>query len=354
MRITSLETQRGQTLPLWTFGTMTILVMLAYAFSYGTLIQWHIRAQNAADAAAQGLLTAQTSQWNQTVITLHAAAVEEYRLRFVINDILQVSRGSGGCNSSGTASDCRVMYGQLRQAYFDSLERYTTDVALLHRIDQPTFANDVTAIQTALALYQDSTHCGTPQGGDCAFDYTLLPVSTRANSYLENVYSDCCGFTVGGGTSADPKQDFQPMELEIVACANVPWPLKLFKFEPPNYMAIGRAAATPIMVTQEFEYIGSLVNPDSPSGAVFQPSEFPETAYGSAALTASDDENYRIDYGGNPNDPENGGNPATSNGQAAFTYTPGDMGLLVADGWWGSMAIKPFSGTISTAKFSCK
>lgn len=144
------------------------------------------------------------------------------------------------------------------------------------------------------------------------------------------------------------------MELEIVACANVPWPLKLFKFEPPNYMAIGRAAATPIMVTQEFEYIGSLVNPDSPSGAVFQPSEFPETAYGSAALTASDDENYRIDYGGNPNDPENGGNPATSNGQAAFTYTPGDMGLLVADGWWGSMAIKPFSGTISTAKFSCK
>jgi hypothetical protein len=350
----SRENQRGQTLPLWAFGTMTVLVMLAYALAYGTMVQWHIRAQNAADAAAQGLLTAQTSQWNQTIMTLHAAAIEEYRLRYIIKDLVQVMRGAGGCDNSGTASDCGVMYGQLRQAYLDSLQRYSTDITLLARINNPTFTDDESAISGALSLYQ--TNCGSVNGGDCAFDYTLMqPVGNRANTYLENVYADCCGFTVGGGTSSDPKQDLQPMEIEVVACAQVPWPIpSLFNFTPPTYNVVGRAAATPIMVTQEFMYVGSVVNPDSATNAVFQPSEFPETGYGSAAITASNDQNYRIDYGGNPDDVYNNGNPASSNGVAAFTYQASNMGLEVADGFWGSMAIQPFEGNISSGSFTCK
>jgi hypothetical protein len=358
MSTVSRDRQRGQTLPIWAFGTFTVLILMAFAMAYGVTIRWQMRAQNAADAAAQGLLTAQTSQWNQTVSTLHAAAVEEYRLRYILNDLLQVTRGSGGCDNTVGASgsdSCNVMYGQLRQAYFDSLTRYTNDIALIHRIDLPTLPNQISAIQSALTLYQDSSHCDTQLGGDCAFNYSLVNPKARQDSFVHNVYSDCCAWTVGGSTSGNPKQDLAPMELEVVACANVPWPIgQVLNFHPPAFQAVGRAAATSIMATQEFMYVGSIENTANGNN-VFQPAEYPETGFGGAALPSTSDENYRIDYGGNPNNPLNQGNPAISDGTFAFTYVPGDAGLEAADGFWTSMAIRPYSGAIAEgANYTCK
>lgn len=352
-----MNSQRGQTFAVWAFGTLSVLLLTIFSLSYGTVIQWQMRAQNAADAAAQGMLSVQTSQWNEMISTLHASAIEEYRLRYITNDLLQVTRGTGGCDptyGSTSNTSCDQMYLLLRQAYLDSLTRYTNDVALMQRIDNPTFGQQVTTIQNALAVYQ--SNCGSPTGGDCAFDYSLVGSQPRQNSLVEDVYADCCAFTVGGGTSGDPKQDLQPMEIEIATCANVNWPVGSFLgFNLPSFTAVGRAAATSIQVTQEFMYVGSILNPDQGSGTnVFQQTEFPESASDSA-IFSDDDPNYRIDYGGNPNNPNNGGNPAISDGKAGFTYVPGDEGLLAADGWWGSMAIKPFGGTIQEGvNYSCK
>ena len=349
--------QRGQTFAIWAFGTLSIILLTIFAISYGTMIQWQMRAQNAADAAAQGMLAVQTSQFNETVSTLHAAAIEEYRLRYIINDLLQVSRGVGGCDptiGSSSNTSCDQMYLQLRQDYLDSLTRYTNDVALINRINTPTFNNGVTTIQNALAVYQ--TNCGSPSGGDCAFEYTLVGHQPRQNNLVENVYADCCGFTVGGGTSASPKQDLKPMEIEVVACANLNWPVNsFFNFQLPAYTVVGRAAATSIQLTQEFMYVGSIENPKQGSGTnVYQQSEFPESGY-NGAIFSDDDPNYRIDYGGNPNNPYNQGNPAVSNGKAGFVYSPGNEGILAATGWWGSMAIKPFMNTIQQgSNYTCK
>jgi hypothetical protein len=358
VRSSSLHAQRGQTFPIWAFGTLTVLLLMAFAISYGSLIQWQMRAQNAADAAAQGMLAVQTTQWNQTTSTLHAAAVEEFRLRLIMNDLLQVIRGSGGCNNAPGATgptSCNQMYVQLRQAYFDSLQRYTNDVALIHRISAPTFANQAVAISNALQTYQSSANCGKPSGGDCAFQYSLLPPVARANSFVENVYADCCGWTIGGNTIGNPKGDLTPMNLQIVTCANVKWPIPSFPgFHPPAYTAIGRAAATSIMVTQEFMYVGSLEN-NKTGNAVFQPTEYPETASNTAAIPSNSDFNYRIDFGGNPDNTLNNGNPLNSDGVSGFSNNaPTTEGLQVGTGWWGSMAIKPSGSIVQGTDYTCK
>ncbi len=348
------HSQRGQTLPIWAFGSLTTLVLLAMALSFGSTLRWQMRAQNAADAAARGMLTVQTSQWNETIAQLHAAAVEEYRIRYIINDLLEVISGSGGCDSKpgdeGPAT-CTAIYASLRQNYLDALTRYTNDIALLHRISYPSQEDQVEAIAAALTLYQQN--CGKPNGGDCAFNYSLVGYQPRADSYVEDVYSDCCAFAVGGGTSVTPKPDLSPLELEIVACANVqPLLGSFFKFTPQTYQAVGRAAATSIMSTQEFMYVGSINNPVS--GQVFQPSEYPDSTAGTSVF-GNGDPNYRIDFGGNPDNPYNQGNPAVSDGKWGFTYTPRDQGILEATGWWQAMAIKPFSGQLSSGtSFTCK
>ena len=145
-------------------------------------------------------------------------------------------------------------------------------------------------------------------------------VTPRNNNYLEDVYADCCAFVVGGSTSGHPKTDLQPLQIEIAACATVPSMIpEFFTFTAPTFKAIGRAAATSIQSTQEFEYTGSINDPST--GNVFQPSEFPEATNGSAALS-NNDPNYRIDYGGNPDNPYNQGNPAHSDGKYGFTYVP--------------------------------
>ena len=346
--------QRGQTLPIWAFGTLSVLTMLALAMSYGQMIAWQIRATNAADAATRGMLAVQTSQWNETEATLHAAAVEEYRLRVTMNDLLEVIRGNGGCTTGTGATGCATLYATLRQRYLDSLQRYTSDVSLLGRISNPSFNNQVTLVQAALAQYQ--TNCGTVNGGDCAFDYTLVGSAPRNGGYLEDVYSDASSWVVGGGTVGDPKQDLSPMQIEIVACARVtPWVPQFWNWNGGAFNAVGRSAATSIMGTQEFMWVGSLVDPASTSSAVFQPSEYPESSSNSALGFSNNDQYYRIDYGGNPNNPNNTGNPAVSNGVSAYTYTASNPGLEVAAGWWSSMQIKPFSGTLTAGtSFQCR
>jgi|SRR5579884_192713 len=349
--------QRGQTLPVWAFGSLSALVMLVMVLDYGSALRWQVRAQNAADAAARGLLSAQTVQWNETTSLLHAAAVEEYRIRFLLRDIDEVigapgQGGQGGCNQNTDSSDpqsCDAMYLNLRAQYLDAVQRYTNDVLVLNRVSSPTQSDQIQQIQSALAQYQ--ANCGAANGGDCAFKYTLVAAKPRNDNYVEDVYADCCAFVVGGSTNGHPKTDLQPLKLEVVTCATVNSLIpSFFTFTAPTFKAIGRAAATSIQSTQEFAYVGSIINPTT--GSVFQPSEYPESSIGSAALS-DNDANYRIDYGGNPDNPFNQGNPAQSDGKYGFTYVPSDQGLLMATGWWSAMAIKPFSGNLNMGKIGC-
>jgi len=352
--VLSLHGQRGQTFPVWAMGSLSCMVLLTIVVNYGNMLTWQFRAQNAADSAARGLLAAQTTQWNQTLTTLHAAAVEEYRIRNILRDLDEVVNGEGGCQPQADISDkksCDAMYAALRGQYLDAVARYTTDVTVVNRVASPNQAAQIANMQAALVQMQKN--CGTANGLDCGFKYGLVGTATRNDGYLEDVYSDCCSFVVGGGTTASPKADLSPMDVEVTACANVPSLVpSFFKFNAPQFYAIGRAASTSIMANQEFMYLGSLVNPTT--GKVFQQAEFPEAQTGSAVLDPTDDTYYRIDYGGNPDNPWNHGNPATSDGKAAFTYAPGNAGLLTATGWWGAMPIPTFKGPLAVGvQFQC-
>lgn len=339
---------RGQTLPVWAFGSLTVLVLFAFALSYGSMLEWQIRAQNAADSAARGLLSIQATQWNEMESDLQAAAVEEYRIRVLAQDMLLTVHGDGGCDPkafSGALS-CEVMYENVRSQYLKAVARYTSDVSVLHRITGPTFDDQAAAMKATLAQFQ--ANCSQNNGGDCAFNYTLVAAQPRIDKNLEDVYADCCSFAVGGGTAANPAlaRNFTPMEIEVVACANVQSPIpQFFTFKAPVYTAIGRAAATTIMATQEFMYPGTVVNPRT--NLPFQPTEYPESATNVPVIGApNNDFWYRTDFTGNP---------ATSNGKAAFFYAPGNDGLLTAVGWWSSIAITPFAGTLQPGNsFTCK
>ena len=67
------------------------------ALNYGNTLRWNIRAQSAADSAAQGLLTIQTQRWNAMNEALYAANVEEFRLRSILNSLLLSMNDSGPC-----------------------------------------------------------------------------------------------------------------------------------------------------------------------------------------------------------------------------------------------------------------
>jgi len=352
--VLNLHSQRGQTFPVWAMGSLSCMVLLTIVLNFGNMLTWQFRAQNAADSAARGLLAAQTTQWNQTLTALHAAAVEEYRIRNILRDLDEVVNGEGGCNPKTDESDkksCDGMYEALRGQYLDAVARYTADVTIVNRVATPNQTTQIANMQAALLQMQKS--CGTASGVDCGFKYALVGTSTRNDGYLEDVYADCCSFVVGGGTSGNPKADLTPMNVEVTACANVPSLVpSFFNFHAPQFYAIGRAAATSIMANQEFMYVGSIVNPTS--GKVFQPAEFPEGSNGDAVLDKGNDGYYRIDYGGNPDNPWNHGNPANSDGKASFTYAPGNAGLLAATGWWGAMPIPTFKGQLAVGvQFQC-
>ena len=344
-----MQTQRGQTLPIWTLGTLSLLLVLFFVLNYSSIIYNQVRAQSAADAAAQGLLSAQATQWNQEVILLHASAVEEYRIRRLLDGMILAIHSDGGCTSgTGTATDCNNVYASLYQNYLNAVTRYTQDVALMARVSTPT-QSDINAQMTAmLTAYQDN--CGKPNGGDCAFTYTLVDASPRSNSYLENVEADSASIVIGGGTASTAKLDFTPIQIELVACAKIqPLFSAFFHLSAPPFLAVGRAAATNLMVTQEWMDPGHLTNPAPYGDGVtpFQPTEYPESPTNTPLFGTTNYDWYSVQFGGDPS--------------KAFPHQNDFVEIVNNDefsentGWWSSIPILPYKGNLTPgSSFACK
>ncbi|MBV8636605.1 MAG: hypothetical protein JO322_00845 [Candidatus Eremiobacteraeota bacterium] len=351
-----LHARRGQTLPIWTFGTLTAIALLGFSVNYGNSIYWQIRAQNAADAAAQGALSIQATHWNALLSDIHAAAVEEYRLRYLLRDLAIITSTNAGantgCTNSGGTTSCQTIYNNLSTAFTAAANRYTTDVQLIQALDAPTYASDVASVTQAVANFQNN--CATQTGGDCAFSYTVVNPQPRTLA-LHDVISDCCGATVGGALTAPAalNQNLIPLQIEVIACANVKplFPAALSWSASPTFTAIGRAAATTLMATQEFMEAGGIVNPMS--SQPFQPAEFPESN-GSGPLFPDNDPNLRVDFGGNINRPwGNPGNPQTSTLGGTFTGGLGSEAMDVYTGWWTTISIPPYSGALTNSQYAC-
>jgi Putative Flp pilus-assembly TadE/G-like len=351
--------QRGQTLPVWTFGTLASLMLALMVFNYGNSLRWQIRAQNAADAVAQGVMSVQAQHYNQMNITLHAAAIEEYRIRRTVNALLQVLRGDGGCvDTIGAIQDCAQSYISLRANYIAQVTRYTELVKQMESIVRYTPAEQQADMAAITAQFQNQCVASGPTGGDCVFKYTMTTPTARPN--LSGAESDAAGENNGDGLPIpNLPTDLQPLQIEVTACAQINLPFQsFFKMNVAPFYAIGRAGATTAMVTQEWANPGLQINPNSPGGNVpFQPTEYPESPTNSppAGFSVTDGCNSNaIDY-------DWYAVHWCSNSYVASYVNgiPGGFGgIILSDeygvwtGWWSALPIAPVS-TFTPSTSNC-
>lgn len=354
----SAHAQRGQTLPVWTFGTLAVLLLLFYMLDYTNAIRWQMRAQNAADAAAAGALSVQATEWNQMLINLHASAVEEFRLRRTLDAMLLTLNGKGGCTNRSipyplatSATDCAVIYENLRNNFLASYARYTNDVLQQQAVAPLSSSAQLAEMKNVIQQYQNncsSTGSNVPNGGDCSFQYTLARSKLRRNAYLEDVKMDAAAMLVGGHTGGNPKDDFTPYEIEVVTCANVqPMIPHFFSLNAGTFRAVGRSAATSIQVTQEWLDPGHYTNPGT--GKLFQPTEYPEngTTLASSVFGGSSYDWYSVEFGGNP--------AQAFPKSEAYVVNVNNDEFSLWTGWWASIPIHPFSGQLAyPSDYSCK
>ena len=331
-----LARSRGQTLPIWALGIAAALVLAFAALQYGEVLRWQVRAQNAADAAATAALSVQTQTWNQQLTLVYAAAVEEWRIRNLLTGMQAAAYGDPGCGAN-----CSATFLALRDEYLRAVTRYTNDVQLVNRTSQYTFAQAQSDAKAMVAQLQ--ANCGQANGGDCGFTYNVVAVVPRQTTVFD-VEQDGGAWVINNqGLAATVKQDYMPAQIEIVACAKVaPIVPAFLGFSPPTFTAVGRAAATSAMVTQEWIQPGYLVDPRT--GKTFQPVE----TYGpSTSATGPNNWNwFTIQYGGNA---------ATAFPKVdAYAEKVNGPEFSAVTGWWNAVPIKPFSGKLDPSQLTCK
>jgi Putative Flp pilus-assembly TadE/G-like len=163
--------QRGQTLPIWVFGLLTSLMLMVMVFDYANDVRWQIRAQNAADAVAESIISVQAQHYNKMLMNLHAAAVEEWRIRKTMTALLTVLQGNGGCGTSAHGGlSCDYVYNSLRANYIADVNRYTQDVQTMAALAQYSYTQQQ-ADMTQIAQGYNSSNCGSNGSStqaDCA------------------------------------------------------------------------------------------------------------------------------------------------------------------------------------------
>jgi hypothetical protein len=359
-----MERQRGQTLPLWIGGILVTLALMFFTLNYANMIRWQIRAQNSADAVASGLLAIQTNNWNRMQIMLYASAIEEFRIRRLIDAIVLTANRSGNCVDStwpaqpvpaATGHSCLSDYLILKTALNRAVTRYSSDIQLLHNFTYKMTRSNIEAdMQTMLAhvqshCYNQPTGTGGSEGADCAFNYkinmmggrtNLLPVAMDAYIILTpRALPD--GSMAGTVTGYDMSQINQnlwlPEQVDIVACATilplVPALSNIIRAVP--FTAVGRGAATSVQVMQDWMQpglVGDLVF-DSTGGA-FQPPENPT----GEKIGINNNPYFTVNYGGNVN--------VAYPMYRGFVDAIGNDEFSVQMGWWASVPIAPFGPAI--------
>jgi hypothetical protein len=358
---------RGQLLPMWALGIITMFGLMFLGLNYGNAIRWQIRAQNAA-----AVVSIQAERWNVMTSTLYASSVEEYRIRRLLDSLLYTIDQSGGCVGSLNPTDaaysslafgtCNHTYNDLRVAYLRAVNRYGADLNDLNNV--ASLATYTGFKSDAASLLQTLQACSTvassaspgpsptpaatpapsatisPTCGDTSFKYSFAPGGIAQQTNLNNVTQDAQQWQIAYGTTGAAAsinaELFAPVEVDIVTCAVVPAIVPNFgpiHFKP--YYAVGRAASADVMVEEDWLQPGTLFDTQRGSNALFQPDE-PVTAVPSPQPSYNW---YDVNYGGEQN------TAYVNSGAFGFQFLRDDFEAQV--GWWGGIPIRPFGGTLT-------
>ncbi len=250
-------------LPLWAIGVITVLVMGLFLLDFGDVVRWQIRAQNAADAAASATLVPEANRINETELLLYAATIDEMRIRYLNQAILNAIT-QNGC--SGTAA-CVADYNALVPALDAAVAAYDGEVKYLKNVgDVPNW------------WVEEATT------GAYEADIGQWPTWTAPGGYRWPRY-EVCTLWGPGCTPSDAAFSFTPVDVEggdvgvetpevaeVAACHQVPllWAKLLGQSTTASFRAIAVAAWTLAPQTETFAP-GSTTNPAT--SAAYQPPE---------------------------------------------------------------------------------
>ena len=285
-----LEHQRGQTMPFWVIGVLIALSALFFLSNYINAVVWQIRAQNAADSAASTSLAVTANLWNEETTILYSAALDEYRIRYLNQALLNTIEGQG-CSPATCSSDYTTLLNELNAA----VGGYDSDIQLLRQGNNFTEGGQQADQKKADKLV--GSDCSNANDYTCSFTFTETATSS----------------TGGGGK----KSGSDLGEAEYVACKQMSYfgSALLNLGHAGTYKVVGRGAAAVIPANTEAFNPGTQVNPAT--NAAYQPVEHWATSqYG-----AANDVNF-----------------------AGFTANLN---------WYAAGTIKPFGGNLSPGSFGC-
>jgi hypothetical protein len=302
----------------------------------------------------------QTQRFNELTASLYAANVEEFRIRLLLDGMLNALNGAGGCTVSGSpartpitfsggSTSCDQTFNEMLPYYIQAVNRYTKDVQQVNDVaTAATYANWTSDVTNLLSHLSASTHCNdvtskspSADGGDCKFQYTLVGYKNRTG--LNAVKSDAYivfvptqGFTLADNSETE-SVNFEPGMVDVVTCAKVPPLIPSFGVLSANtHYVFGRAGATAVLTEEDWLQPGALNDPargNNPAVA-FQPVE----TY-SAADNGFGYDWYGVNFGGNAW----AIGSFQYNGQTKYGYTstPKINDLSVYDGWWNAIPYDP-------------
>lgn len=226
------EGERGQTMPFWVLAIIAMLALLFFVSNYAATVRWTIRAQNAADSAASAGVSTDANMFNQASTLEFAAAVDETRMRYLLQAIDNTVNDPAHCGSS-----CDAYYAALVSAYQTASSNYSQITQAMQKGDNLTEGGLKNGADKAVGLA--SSNCAV---FDCAFTYT---------SHID-------------GTNET---------VDVVACKRVAYtvPTLLGLSSNASFTAVGRSAATLSPVSETF--VPGNANPAT--GTPYQPDESP-------------------------------------------------------------------------------
>jgi hypothetical protein len=231
------EGERGQTLPLWTLSIAATLTLLFFMTNYTNTVRWQIRAQSAADSAAAAGISTDANMYNEKTTLQFAATVEETRMRYLLQSMVNVVNDPSHC---GTSSACDADYVKLLAAYGTARTKYSQIVTSMTAAQAYSGGGLVNGADKAVALA--STSCAV---FDCAFTYT-----TKISGPSESV--------------------------DVIACKKIPIlsPTLLGKAAGATFTALGHSLAVLSPINETF--VPGNLNPST--GVAYQPDESPAGA----------------------------------------------------------------------------